>query len=249
MTSPRAAGPMGAMDLERYFTSSRSVPVAILFVAPLLLAHEIAMRLVDAQLRNAAEDSVKTILWWLGPGSVFMRVFLAAVVVWAVLEVGRRRLPVLRLMIPFLLECLLLAALLGPAVAMLMRTFQLGASQPLPDVSLPVSLLLSVGAGIYEEFVFRLLLLGGSFALMVRAFRAPRPAALAIAVVVSAVAFAAYHHAGPYGEPFTERAFWFRLGAGILLGLIFALRGLGVVVYLHAIYDVLHDLRAAVWMD
>jgi membrane protease YdiL (CAAX protease family) len=240
-----------SLDLERYWSASRSVPVAVLLVAPLWLAYEVALRLVDSDLRNAAEQSVKTVLWWLGPGSAAVRAFVLAVIAWAAIDVVRRRVPIYRLFAPFLVECVLLATLLGPAVAFLLQTFQLAsAAAPMPpDASLPVALLLSVGAGLYEEFVFRLVLLGGLFALLVRAFGATRPFALVVALAVSSVAFAAYHHAGPFGEPFTPRAFWFRLAAGIVLGLIFALRGLAVVVYLHAVYDVLHDLRAAVWMD
>jgi membrane protease YdiL (CAAX protease family) len=239
------------IDFERYWRTSRSVPVAVLFVAPLWLAYEVALHLVDSELRNAAERSVKTMLWWLGPGSVFVRAFVLAIIGWAVIDVVSRRVPLHRLFAPFLVECVLLATLLGPAVAFVLQTFTLAsaAAPGPPDTPLPIAMLLSVGAGLYEEFVFRLVLLGGAFVLLVRAFGASQTVAFGIALAGSSLAFAAYHHAGPFGEPFTARAFWFRLGAGILLGLIFALRGLAVVVYLHALYDVLHDLRAAVWMD
>ena len=68
-------------------------------------------------------------------------------------------------------------------------------------------------------------------------------AATAIAVLVSSLAFALYHHLGAYGEPLVAGRFVFRLLAGTILGVLFATRGLAVVVYMHVFYDVLCDLR------
>ena len=67
--------------------------------------------------------------------------------------------------------------------------------------------------------------------------------AIAVAVVVSSLVFALYHHIGPAGEPFTPDRFAFRAFAGTILGVLFVLRGLAVVVYMHVFYDVLCDLR------
>ena len=53
-----------------------------------------------------------------------------------------------------------------------------------------------------------------------------------IAVVISAVAFAAYH------PPAGVAAAVFYLLAGLYFGAIYAIRGFGIVVGVHAIYDV-----------
>lgn len=91
------------------------------------------------------------------------------------------------------------------------------------------------------------MLLLSSVALLLRRglrFSAPGPAALA--VFVSAGAFAWAHFVGAGGEAFAWRPFAFRLAAGLLLGAVFVLRGLGVAVYLHAAYDALFAWRVAV---
>ena len=68
--------------------------------------------------------------------------------------------------------------------------------------------------------------------------------AVAFAIIASAVAFSAAHHAGTYGEPFTQHAFAFRCLAGIVFGLVFWFRSLAHAVYAHAFYDMLVYWRA-----
>ena len=48
----------------------------------------------------------------------------------------------------------------------------------------------------------------------------------------------AIHHIGVMGDPFTLGTFLFRFFAGILLAVIFHVRGFAVAVYTHAIYDI-----------
>ena len=63
-------------------------------------------------------------------------------------------------------------------------------------------------------------------------------------MTISALAFALYHHVGHSGEPLTLGRFAFRAVAGTILGILFAFRGLAVVVYMHVFYDLLCDLRS-----
>jgi membrane protease YdiL (CAAX protease family) len=101
-----------------------------------------------------------------------------------------------------------------------------------------------VGAGLWEEIVFRLLLLGGIAFVLARTTSLGPPGTLSIAIVASALAFAAYHHMGNLGEPFEVSRFAFRAVAGTILGILFAFRGLAVVVYMHVFYDLLCDVQA-----
>jgi membrane protease YdiL (CAAX protease family) len=93
-----------------------------------------------------------------------------------------------------------------------------------------------VGAGIYEEVLFRLLLFGGVMALLGRLGTSGLLAFL-LAAGGSALAFAAAHNAG--AEPFDGYAFLFRTLAGLYFTLVFQLRGCGVAMGAHACYDVL----------
>jgi membrane protease YdiL (CAAX protease family) len=95
-----------------------------------------------------------------------------------------------------------------------------------------------VGAGIYEEALFRLLLFAGLLRLLDR-LEVPPLLMLTLAALGSSALFAAAHHLGPYGEPFDSAAFVFRLVAGVYFALLYQIRGFGIAAGAHALYDVL----------
>ena len=95
-----------------------------------------------------------------------------------------------------------------------------------------------IGAGIYEEVIFRLGLFVGLY-LLLRVVQLPRVVAAPLAAVAAALAFAAAHHVGPYGEPMRPDYFVFRTVAGLYFTLLFIARGFGIAVGAHAGYDVL----------
>jgi len=101
-----------------------------------------------------------------------------------------------------------------------------------------------IGAGIYEEALFRL----GLFSLLygvLRVVAIPRLFALPLAGIGAALAFAAAHHIGPYGEAMNPYVFLFRAVAGLYFTLLFVGRGFGVAVGAHAGYDLLVGLNPA----
>jgi hypothetical protein len=95
-----------------------------------------------------------------------------------------------------------------------------------------------VGAGIYEEVLFRLGLFVG-LCVLLRVVLLPGIVAVPLAGFAGAVLFAAAHHVGPYGEPVQPYVFLFRALAGLYFTLLFVGRGFGIAVGAHAGYDVL----------
>lgn len=95
-----------------------------------------------------------------------------------------------------------------------------------------------LGAGIYEEVAFRLILFSGLVAVL-RVALIPRLVAVAVAIVISAAAFAAVHHLGARGESVDGYVFTFRFLAGVLFSVVYIFRGFGIAVGTHACYDVL----------
>ena len=231
--------------LETCRTQRRSVSLNLVFVIPLLVLYEVGIRCTGAGLHNAAEVMLKDLRLFLGPWALrWFHWFLVAAATALFFRAVLRKGPWFSCYLAMLVESLLWALLLGPGLSLLVGGVFL--DHPLTAGSgsdLSVRMLLSVGAGVYEELLFRLGILGGGFLLFVRLFRAPRGTALFLAVGISAFLFAAYHHLGPYGEPFTPFLFFFRLGAGVALGLLFMARGLGVAVYLHVFYDLIRDVE------
>jgi hypothetical protein len=100
------------------------------------------------------------------------------------------------------------------------------------------SLIGYIGAGVYEETLFRLILVPVLFGTL-RVLQMPQVFASALAVTGSALLFALAHHAGAPGESFTWFAFIFRWMAGVFFAWVFVLRGFGIAVGTHTIYDIL----------
>ena len=95
-----------------------------------------------------------------------------------------------------------------------------------------------LGAGIYEEAIFRLALIPLLF-WGLRLIQAPNVMAGTLAVTTSSLVFALAHHVGIPGESFTWFAFIFRWAAGVYFAWIFLARGFAVAVGTHAAYDVM----------
>jgi hypothetical protein len=94
---------------------------------------------------------------------------------------------------------------------------------------------LSAGAGLHEELVFRLLLLPLLAIALERAVAMPRPLAWTAAAIGSSLLFAGAHHLA--GEAFEVYAFTYRTFAGLFFAGIFIARGFAVAAWTHAIYD------------
>ena len=113
-------------------------------------------------------------------------------------------------------------------------------------------LVMSLGAGFYEELAFRAVLFGLGAKVLVWLFArqkvglvgaAPRLSFTSIVVMVvwalaCAVAFSGMHYVGALSDPFQLRSFVARAVLGLMLTLVYAMRGFAAAVWTHALYDV-----------
>jgi membrane protease YdiL (CAAX protease family) len=100
-------------------------------------------------------------------------------------------------------------------------------------------LAMSIGAGLYEELVFRMLIIALLHALLVDVIGAGHRTGTAIAIAVSAILFIMYHWVGgPPQDSIVSIANLFYLAAGVYFGLIYVVRGFGIVAATHALYDI-----------
>jgi len=99
------------------------------------------------------------------------------------------------------------------------------------------TLVLSLGAGIYEELVFRLILCTTLAIVLRNVFRIEARLSMLLLVVLSATLFSAYHYLG--NEAFHWRIFVFRMMAGVYFAGLFVGRGFGITAGSHMAYDVL----------
>jgi hypothetical protein len=96
---------------------------------------------------------------------------------------------------------------------------------------------LSIGAGIYEELLFRLIAIILLNIILIDIFELKVQTAIPIIIVGSAILFAAYHLLG--NEPFNLATFTFRSAMGVYLAGVFIYRGFGIAVGTHTTYDLI----------
>lgn len=115
------------------------------------------------------------------------------------------------------------------------------ASEALDAGTRLTGVVMSLGAGFYEELTFRALLYGGGAALLIFLFNIARGFQRLLFrlvwAVAAALAFSAWHHVGPFGEDFDFKTFSFRAACGLVFTIIYELRGLAPAVWTHALYD------------
>ena len=99
---------------------------------------------------------------------------------------------------------------------------------------------LSFGAGLYEEMLFRFVLIPIFHFLVTDVLGFRDKAGKVVAVLVSAAAFAWLHN-GVYasGAGLNIRVALFYMLAGVYFGMLFLVRGLGIAVGVHLMYDLL----------
>ncbi len=113
-----------------------------------------------------------------------------------------------------------------------------GAGGPLAQLGWQAKITLSIGAGLYEELLFRLILIAAAHFVLVDLLRLRNVTGGILAAVISAAAFTLYHDlSGPGGGVDLQLAFFYA-AAGLYFASVFVLRGFGIVVAVHAIYDV-----------
>ena len=105
-------------------------------------------------------------------------------------------------------------------------------------------LVVNLGSGVYEEFLFRVVLLSGVvyFLQRVNAVRQIWPRYV-VAMLLTSMLFAAFHYLKIFGEAVTLESFLFRFFAGLVFSLMFICRGYGVTAYAHSFYNVFLMLR------
>jgi hypothetical protein len=233
-----------------YWRESQTPRYSLLFALPLFLGYEgLALTTGGApgsQIRNGADVMLQEgFQALLGPrGPLLFEVVLIALGVALVLQDMRRRGRDLSrgIFLGMLGEAVLLALACGVIVGTV-TSHLVGAAGlalgPLTNTPVSVRLMLSLGAGLYEELLFRVIVVG-ALAWGGRRFLGWGATFSGVfAVVVGALLFSAVHYIGAYGDRFTVYSFAYRALAGVFFSALYLLRGFGITAWTHALYDVL----------
>jgi len=236
--------PPETMTFKHYLSETRDPYANIILVLPLFVAYQIGI-LLTGGLRNGVDFMTDLLFAAAGGNSWnYLMINLGVIAAFGIaLFVLRKNGSFRAELWPWVVaESTLYAMCLGTAVIALMQSLGMGHLLVVGTVGsagIFDKLVLSIGAGMYEELVFRLFLTGGLFLLASRVFGWTNMVAAIFAVITSSLAFSGVHYIGSLADTFTLGSFMFRFFAGVILAAIFYLRGFAVAVYTHAIYDIL----------
>jgi hypothetical protein len=236
-----------------YWQQSRRPLTSLAFVAPLLVCYEAGVLWLGPQaMRNGADVWLRQFLDVLGFSQYFLLPFLTVAMLagWHYLTRDPWQVSP-SVLYTKLAEC----AMLGIALVVIAR-IQGGLLSLVTHASEPTMLHASwgvivenifqrfvtfLGAGIYEELLFRLMMLP-AIAYLLRWCGLSLGWSLAGGAILASLTFSGAHHLGSLGEPFTWYAFTFRSVAGMFFAALFLYRGFGIAAGTHAAYDILVGL-------
>ncbi len=232
---------------EGYWAESRHPWPSLVFIAPLLAVYEGGLLFLGPHgVRNGADAWLRQLLSMLGFGEYFLLPVLTVCILLGWHHTTRQS---WRLR-PGLLsgmagECVLLSFCLFLLLKLQAVLFQPGLLPAELSIGGVIGTAVGyLGAGIYEELLFRLILLSGLAALLKWLGLQQRWPRMVAAVLLSSLLFAAAHYVGPYGDTLHLFSFTFRFLAGVFFSLLFVYRGFGIAAGTHAGYDILVGVLA-----
>ncbi len=233
----------------RYWQLSQTPRYSLLFALPLFIGYEVLQLAVSGgpggDIRNGADVILQSLFAELmgrrGPMvfEIALIVLGLALVAYDMRRHGRHlsRMVFFGMSLETLALAILCGVLVGGITSHLFGAMGLSIGQ-IERTPLPVRLMLSLGAGLYEELLFRVIIVGvlawGGHRLLGWSARLSG----IVAVTVGALAFSAVHYVGTYGDQLTLYSFVYRTLAGVFFSALYLLRGFGITAWTHALYDV-----------
>lgn len=234
-----------------YYRASRAPRYSLIFAFPLLVLYELlaaGLQGGSGGIRNGADVMLKSLFASIaGPqGPLIFATLLIIGMLSLAWRDARRNPGPLRgsVFTGMLVESAALAAVFGSVVGLVAAQLVSAVAPaglaigPLDRLGIPTAVTMSLGAGLYEELFFRVLLVGAIMGLGKHLLGWGPVATNILAILGGATIFSLFHYIGPYGDAFSLDTFVFRTIAGLAFSGLYVTRGFGITAWTHALYDV-----------
>ena len=225
-----------------YFKDTKSPFYGFIFTIPLFLIYELGIILNSNEsiisMRNGADVLLRQILSFFGLNGIYWLglVFFVAYLITFFFHKSKMKQNEINNIYLFIMiiESLCWANL----IYLFMSNIHILLMNPTGSIILQ-KVTLAIGAGIYEEFLFRVVLILLLSQIIKFIFKWNLKFSRIVAMIISAGIFSSFHFLGEYGDYFSFNIFMIRFFAGIFLGMIYFTRGFGIVAWSHSIYDLI----------
>jgi membrane protease YdiL (CAAX protease family) len=226
--------------IKDYFQKSESPFYSFIITLPMFLLYELGLFLMRgtefSYIKNGADVLIEEVISTLGFDIFYISSSLFLLVFFIIAYYQKKNYQ------SFTIHKSYLAIMLFESFiyASLLLIFLGNMGLYLMDISvenIQFNLILSLGAGIYEELIFRVFFLFIFYRLTQFIFKSMSHFSTQFfALFISSILFSLFHFMGP--ESFSQDAFTIRFIAGILLGLLYINRGFGITAITHSFYDI-----------
>jgi hypothetical protein len=227
--------------ISDYVRSTREPLYNLVFLLPLVVIYEVATIFVTGVSpahELVAQRIIRVTLGWIGVEGSWLAgvLLLATLLVW---HLRTQRSWLVRPYVP-LLMIVESAVLVLPLIVLHSLMLQIGGG----GNNFRARLLQTFGAGLYEELLFRLYLVGGLM-LLAHQLRVRGPTVSVAIILIGGAVFAWCHFAPIGADAFGWPAFLHRMAAGAYLSFVFLRRGLGVAVGCHVLHNIILLMQSA----
>ena len=228
--------------LLSYFKVTKNIYYSLLFIFPMLFLYEIMswIQYSDSpvEIRNGADVFFRQLIMGFGKYSEFVYGLILFTVIFTILIINRNVVRKGRIKLTFLLYMLSESLLWSIGLIVLMSISERLLLSILERNIIPEQFYLAIGAGIWEELLFRVGAIGLSLSFLTNIGYSDVFSTL-IAILFAALLFSLFHYLGQFGDIFTYKSLYLRTLAGVFLGSLYLFRGLGITVYTHIFYDMI----------
>lgn len=236
---------MSEKPAQHYFQTTSGILYSYLICLPLLLAYEILILISqpgqDALIRISVDVWFKSIFNAFGLNPISTTLLLAALFGGYIVYKKRYEMSSIRkkYFVYMLVEALMYAVLISFTIGFFLGSFlNISSDGYLGSLTKLQLIALSLGAGLYEELFFRVILVSALIYLFNNFFEGKITSTL-VAAIVAALIFSTVHYMGEYGDTLQLTSFLFRFLFGLALNLVYVIRGFGMAAWTHAIYDLI----------
>ncbi|MFN1835023.1 CPBP family intramembrane glutamic endopeptidase [Balneola sp. MJW-20] len=232
-------------QVNSYFKGTNSLLYSFLLSLPLFLLYEFLILISqpegDAIVRISVDVWVKQLISSLGVNAISFSLLLLVMIGIVVVYKEKERLKDLRF--AYFPLMLFESALYAIIVAILSQTIvssvlNMDLQGSIQELSMTAKIALSLGAGLYEELFFRVILVSLLTLIFVRFFKNKWAGTIA-SVTLAALLFSSVHYIGALGDAFTLSSFLYRFVFGVILNVLYVSRGFGIAAWTHALYDIM----------
>ena len=227
--------------MNNYLLFSRSKYYSVVSALPLLVVYEILVILTQSRywsIRNAADMWIRTFLMAFELRAQHLTIVMIGIAI-LLIPISKIYSPGVKLKVKFFIvmlgESFCYSIILGGLLHSILRLGGLVVGSP--GVGPLQNFALSLGAGLFEEIVFRVILLNLLFFLLGWVFKSKVLNAV-ISVLAASFLFSLSHYVGSMADSWELYSFMFRWIAGMIFTILYFIRGFAITAYTHALYDI-----------